>query len=440
MLARTRVAWLSLGILFSSVSLAQDIIVGIDLSAPARTPEEAVAAALEELCPKLAVDTNLSADAQQLLSACNAVLPAATSERAGAYRDLSARSATSETSLTVRGPSAVPLSTIGKHLSALRHSMLGRVASLDFAPLMLADSQQIASDVPVTSTLFSQRMSGYVSAALTKMEQAETTTEAGFEGNSRAALLGLDYRHNTNLFLGVASRFNHSRSDLQDGAGKIDGNDLNGTLYATYYQAANWYLEGALQFSKGDFDLTREIDFSASGIPFRSTATSNSSGKQRGYSVGGGYHYAFDNGVSSLFTATWRSLTMDVDQYSEERAGGFNLVVDAQSIKSSAANFSAHFSRAWSTRWAVVIPQLSLSYTHEFTTDGEPLVARFSADPAATPFVFVTEQRDSNYLTVNLGVRLVHSHGLVSYAQYETLQLMNSYNQSALSVGVRREF
>jgi len=440
MFTRARVAWLLLGICFSSVSFAQDIIVGINLSAPARTPEEAVAAALEELCPKLVLSTNLSPDAQQLLTACNAILPAATSERAGAYRDLSARSATSETSLTVRGPSAVPLDTLGKHLSALRHSMLGRVASLDFAPLMLADSKQISSDAPATSTLFSQRLSGYVSAALTKMEQAETTTEAGFKGNSRAAMLGLDYRHNTDLFLGVASRFNHSNNDLKDGVGSVDGNDLNATLYATYYQSANWYLEGTLQLSKGEFDLTREIDFSASGVPFRETATSHSSGTQLGYSLGGGYHYGFNNGVSSLVTATWRSLTMDVDQYTEERAGGFNLVVDAQSIKSSAFNFGAHLSRAWSTNWAVVIPQLSLSYTHEFTTDGEPIVAHFSADPAATSFVFVTEQRDSNYLTANLGVRFVHAHGLVSYAQYETLQLMNSYRQSALSAGVRKEF
>lgn len=440
MFTRKRFAWFASGVLFSWTALAQDITVGIDLSAPARTPEEAVAAALEDLCPKLVASTNLSPDARQLLLACNAILPAIATERAGAYRDLSARSATAETSLTVRGPSAVPLDTVGKHLSALRHSMLGRVAVLEFAPLTLASSNQIASDAATTSTLFSQRLSGYVSGALTKMDQAETTTEAGFEGDARAALLGLDYRHNTNLFLGVASRVNRSSSDLQEGAGKIDGNDLNATFYGTYYPSASWYLEGTLQLSKGDFDLTREIDFSASGIPFRETATSNSSGKQRGYSLGGGYHYGFANGASSLFTATWRSLTMDVDQYTEERASGFNLVVESQSIKSSAASFGAHISRAWSTRWAVVIPQLTLSYTHEFNTDGEPIVAHFNADPAATPFVFVTEKRDSDYATANLGVRFVHAHGLVSYAQYEIVQLMNSYKQSALSVGARQEF
>lgn len=157
--------------------------------------------------------------------------------------------------------------------------------------------------------------------------------------------------------------------------------------------------------------------------------------------MGAGYEYYFSTpAITSEFTGTFKYSHAVLDAYTEQAAKGFNLSIDEQTITTELLSVGVQFSRAFSFSRGVLLPQLNIAWKHDFNTKGQDISASFAADPFGTKFVFTTDERDANYFELGLGISSVTPGGWSTFAQITSLAGYKNYQQTMLSLGVRKEF
>jgi uncharacterized protein with beta-barrel porin domain len=425
------------------------IEIVIDISTSSNTPEAAVAAGFEAMCPQIAdLPNEGNTNLQQLQSICTALDSATIEQKEQAYRAMSARSNTTQTSATTKGPGAAPMQLIGKRLAALRKAAENVQSKVSFnAPMYgypLSDEQiaQVFDQATGGGASADQysRLSAFVTAMAINSEQHETQTLSGFHGNSTSGVLGVDYRFSDKTFAGIAGRYSKSEIDLNRNAGSMDADDFNATLYSTYFGGQDWYIESTAHYGQGKFDLTRQIEFTLPGVTTDETSTSSTDGSQYGLSLGGGYEWVFKDGAVTELSGGMYYRQTKIDAYSETGAGGLNLRINEQSIDSLQFRLGTQLSKAASFSWGVLLPQINLNWVYEFMQDGEKVQASFISDPTNTNFAFTTDEKDPSYFTIGLGLVSVFPGGFTIYAQGESYLQLDNYSQRVWSLGARWEF
>lgn len=425
---------------------AIDIV--IDVSTSNNTPEAAVFAGFDLMCPKIAdLNSDPGSGLEQLQSICTARGSATNEELKQAYRAMSARSNTTLTSASTNGPGAAPLELIGKRLAALRRA----AENAQSAYLQLDNNGKPLSQILIAEIFDNltgggasadqqSRLSGFLTAMSMRSDQLETQTLAGYHGESNSGVLGLDYRFSDKTVTGIAGRYAESEVGLNGNVGSLDAEDVNLTLYSTYYPSQEWYLEGTAHYGQGQFDLTREIEFSLGGTPVDETASSETDGSQFGISLGGGYEWYVKNGAVAQLTGNLHYKQTTIAAYEETGANGLNLAIDEQTIDSLQTRLGAQLSKAASYSWGVVLPQVNLTWVYEFMQDGEKVQASFVSDPTDTNFAFTTDEKDPSYFIVSLGVVTVLPGGFTAFLQGERYLQIDNYEQKVWSMGARWEF
>lgn len=428
-----------------------------DVATDSNTPEAAVAQAMLAFCDRLAGVSN--PDTQSLYSVCQGINSADPSLTEQAYRQLSARSVTSITTLLSRGPATVSLEDIGSRLAALRRATRQlNTALLEPDPLN-PNSQNLfaglssgglnggGASADEQGGLYDNRLSGFISDAYVKSKQTATSTLAGFNAENYGMTLGLDYRFTHDAYAGVATRLLKGSADLNDDAGGLNSSDFNVTFYGTYFPTSSFHMDATLLASRGTYDLSRRIDFTINdpannvSISENVVAKGSTSGNQYGLSLSSGYEYYFSGpAITSELTGTFKYNKAKLDAYTEDAANGLNLSIDQQTITTELFTLGAQFSRAFSYSGGVLLPQLNIAWKHDFKPAGQDIRASFAADPFGTKFVFTTDKRDANYFELALGVSNVNPGGWSSYLQLTTIAGYKNYKQTMASLGIRKEF
>jgi uncharacterized protein YhjY with autotransporter beta-barrel domain len=427
--------------LFLVTPAYSQIDVVVDVSTDSNTPEAAVAGALDRLCPPL---LNTGDTSNPLFTLCTELQTANETQTAEAYRALSARLVTSQTTMMMRGPGALPVDIVDKRLAALRKAAQNATnAAADFqfngVPLYALANGETGGGASA-DVQSGGRLSGFLTGMYTRSAQDETSTLAGFTGRTYGLVGGMDYRFRDDLFAGAALRYAKSDVDLNLSEGSLDAEDMNLSVYGTYYPLTQWFVDWTLHYGQGTFDLTRNIDFTLGSSTFNENAQSSTDGSQYGASVGTGYEWVSQDGVVSQIYTNFRYNRADIDAYEEQTGGGLNLAIDEQSIDSLVGKIGGQVSKAFSYNWGVLSPQLNFNYLHEFNNEGEPIRASFVSDPFNTQFVFTTEDRDANYFTLAAGLVALFPGGMTAYVQNETYLQLENYDQTVWSLGARMEF
>lgn len=435
-------------LLVSTLAYSQ-IDITLDLATNSNTPEAAVASGFEQMCPRILELATEDAGLLQLQSICTALDSATVEQTEQAYRAMSARSNTSNTSTATYGPGAMPMPLIGKRLAALRRAAENaQNAYLDIEfngqPIPRSQIAQLFDNQTgggASADQVGSRLSGFFSAMSIHSEQAETQTLASYHGKSAAGVLGIDYRFTDKLFAGIAGRYAQSDIDLHGGSGSLTADDMNITLYSTYYRGKDWYLEGTAHYGHGKFDLTREINFTLPGPPpFSETAQSSTDGNQFGISLGGGTEWMHKGGAVTQVMANLYYNRSKLDAYTETGANGLNLDINEQTIDSLQSHIGAQLSKSASYSWGVIIPQINFTWVYEFLQDGENMQASFAADPTNTQFAFTSDEKDPSYFMASLGAVTVLPGGFTAYVQVERYLQVDNYEQRIWSLGARMEF
>ncbi len=430
---------------------AQTIPLSANLTTPANTPESAVAAAINPICSSLGQLASLTLDQAQLRAACVQLGSASNDfdERVTGLVAISAKTATAQVTTTTRTSPGDQGNLLGQRLSALRRGL--EIQSLSGLNLYL-NEQKLAGSSPgmitggaagggaLGSETENSAFSAYFNGNITISEQATTANLAGFEADAFSLLGGGDYRFSDKGVAGVALTYLSNDLNLEHNQGQLEGQGYGIIAYGNYFPSSAWFLEGSVYAGSGSYDLSRNIDFMINTRQFTETARSTTDTNQTGLSLGGGYDMQFANGTQIELSGQFSYATSEVDGYKETGGGGFNLNISAQEIEQTLLTLSAQFSKAFSTTRGVFIPIVRASFIADLNADEQKITANFVSDPGSTAFSFNTPSRDSSYLELAAGGSYYFMKGAAIFAQLETLQLIEDYDQLTVSFGYRQDF
>jgi len=442
--------------LSSSASIAEVFTVDVLLASGSNSPAAALKETANAIYTSLRdytgtptqAQTDLLAVFDYILNTADITDPLVATAVANAYNEMSPKRNGSSAIVTRKSPSTIPVKGIGKRLSALRNSTrrfnyLGSTQSprnsgnYNLTPGLIKYNTDPALE---SGGLLDQRLSGFVTTNAIFSKQSDTLSEAGFKGNTQQLTLGADYRINNKTFFGSAYSYTNGNMDMTQG-GDL-GNTANTILlYTTHSLSNQWYADASINIGKRNFEMERSVTFNLTPtVQANSIANSKPEGSYYGFSLSTGYDKTWNNGHSISLLGSFHFTKSNIDAFTETGNNAYNLAVSKQIINSKMIDLGIEWRQAISVSFGVLVPQLSLKWTQELKDNGDLITAYFVADPDKNSLSFQTGNKDQGYMNMLLGVTVVLPKGLAGFAQYETQQFIDDYQQSMISIGARKEF
>jgi outer membrane autotransporter protein len=241
------------------------------------------------------------------------------------------------------------------------------------------------------------------------------------------------------VILGGALGYVDTDTEVHGDGGGIDVKGYSLSAFVTYFRDKFW-LDGIINYGSNDYDFLRNIDLPQ---PFqgqsRLAAHGQPSGSQIAIDCGGGYDASF--GATSLSGfARLSYIDADLDGFTEEGAGPFNLILQGQQIESLLLETGLEVVWASSRPWGVLQPMLRGSVLHEFEDDSRVVIAGFAEDLGNNLFRLPTDRPDRDYYRLGAGLTATLARGRGLYLLYETDLARQDLDLYRLSAGLRLEF
>ena len=153
----------------------------------------------------------------------------------------------------------------GVNLSGLKLSVNGQMLPTQlFASFLPLNN---ATDTPtenIAGADFS-RLGAFVNGNINIGDKDETKHEYGFEFSTLGVTGGIDYRFTDSLVAGVALGYSNNETNIDANDSNIDAHGYSISLYGTYYQTDNFYIDGLLSLGYNTYHnmpLQRECEWS----------------------------------------------------------------------------------------------------------------------------------------------------------------------------------
>lgn len=255
----------------------------------------------------------------------------------------------------------------------------------------------------------------------------ETTGNAIGSGFATGGFtLGLDYRVNDHLVLGVTGGYSHTDADLYN-AGSLDVDGARGGLYATLF-GDGAYLNAAVT---GGYNSYRTHRGTVGGI-----ASGDSDGGEFNALLGGGY----DLHVGSFTVGPIASLQytyLELNSF-QETGSRSPLYFPTQNQDSLRSTLGLKAATTWTVFGLAVKPEVRAQWKHEYLESTASVESRFEG----TQRLFTVDGpelgRDS--LLVDAGVDVPVSDSLSVFAYYTGELARDNYSSNSVSGGFRVNF
>lgn len=296
-------------------------------------------------------------------------------------------------------------------------------------------------------SLLSSRLNMFVNGVGGFGDTESTDRENGSDFSSAGIIVGLDYRFTNNFVSGLALGYSRLDSDFQKtinvSGGGIDADIYNMSLFAAY-DLNNFYVDGTFTYGRSDYDVERGVVIldKSGGTSTGGTdkiAKSSPEGEQYSAGLGFGYNHQY-NAFNLRPFARVDYYDGNIDRYSESGAFGLDLIVEEQNFESLQSQLGAQLSYASSHSFGVIIPEINLSWHHEFKNDSRDINARYAADFNNNILTALTGDPERDYLTMGIGVSSVLQGGMQLFLSYQGLFGYTNVNSHAFAGGVRIEF
>jgi outer membrane autotransporter protein len=260
-----------------------------------------------------------------------------------------------------------------------------------------------------------------------------------FDADQWAFVGGLDYRISNSAVIGGALSYGSSSVDFAGADGSLDTDSFSASLYGSVYAAKNFYFDGIVNVANSSYDADRNITYvDGSGL-----VTADATGDTDGMTSSGGLSMGYDfllGGMTISPNVGFFYIDTTIDGFTENGAGGLNLIYDEQKFKSMTGNAGVRLTYAWNVSWGVLLPHLRADYVREFEDDVDVFGVRFAADPnaASTPPVLVaTDNPDQSYWRLAAGFSAQFQHGVSGYIEYQRLESFQFIDFQDVSIGLR---
>lgn len=361
---------------------------------------------------------------QRFQSDCNLIVGGATEDPEGsseALDQVSGEQINAQNSLAARAM-ALKVSMLRARLARARGGAGASGDDLSFGPLSV-----------------------HFNARYLNSDADETELQPGYDTDGLSLIGGADWRFSDQLIAGVALNYADSDTDFALGRGTLDANTFGLSLYGSYNAPNGLFVDGLIGFENIDYSMHRRLNYTIDGVSADQVARSDPDGEAWNLNIGAGYTWYRDT-WSITPSLRLNYLQTDVDAYSEHMSdpnavgGGMALSMNGQTYTSFTTDLGVQVTRAISTGFGVIVPQLRVAWIHEFETDDERVGGRFLDDINAIPVAILTQGPASDYADISLGVSAQFANGRSAFLNYNTLLGYSDASFQAVSAGIRIEF
>jgi outer membrane autotransporter protein len=279
--------------------------------------------------------------------------------------------------------------------------------------------------------------------------------ERGFDGDSAAAEIGLDYRISDRAVLGAVLGIERLQYDFDAEApgvnftpapvaGDVDVHNTYLTLFASFALGESGFIEAAGGFEQSDGDYRRNSVFQESTRTLPQTevrVAGNADGTTAWASVNAGYD--FHHGAASFGPyagVTWTRAELDPYTEQDLNDSGLAMSFGGTARKSTLVHAGLRASRAFGTGAGVLVPQLRVEYQRELEDDAPTAVSRFALDPAGTQYGLTGGTGDDDAINAGLSLAAILPNGWMVFADWAILLDNDAIDRQRATFGLRKEF
>lgn len=289
------------------------------------------------------------------------------------------------------------------------------------------------------------RLGVFVNGTTASANKDPTTNEEGFDSDAWSITAGIDYRFLDNLIAGLAIGYYSGSNDIDNSGGDLDTSGYSASLYGTWYQGESFFVDGMLTYGTNSYDQTRNINYQIGTTAVNQTAAADYDGDQWSAALGTGYMMA--KGAWSYGpVARVEFVSANVDGYAEQmsdpNANGGGWAASVRDLHQDSLTSSLGFdvSRAVSTSWGVLVPQLHLDWTHEYRDNPLQVAGSFVQDPTNGVFGITGDAPDSDYFNGRLGVSVQFAGDNAAFLYYNKVFGYQNLDLDSFGLGVRMTF
>lgn len=283
----------------------------------------------------------------------------------------------------------------------------------------------------------------FASGLVEAMNREVTTFQDGYKSMILGVTGGVDYRINRQAVVGLAANYSNTHGDFANG-GDFNTNSIGGTLFGSYLPTDRTFIQMTGGYTHNNHlvgRITRGFIPGLFGGPDRllgGLAGSTTNGDVFSASVLAGYDHPIGRltiGPRIGFNYT----NTHIHDYAETSGGGLGLKYEDQWVNSIQSSVGVQAQMAFSTRFAVLVPQANANYIHEFANEQRLIGVSFVEDLRATPtrFVFQNDGPDRNYFNVGTGLIAVLPNGWQAFTNFRAMLGHSQYDNYAGTFGLR---
>jgi uncharacterized protein YhjY with autotransporter beta-barrel domain len=408
-------------------------------------------------------------------------------EMLAAVQNITGEELHTQTTLSTRVTSG-QFSNIAGRLNAMRlgvgsAAMGGRLASAGpfsdpdrnapgFQNLSM-DTRGLSGGAAAADDISGSRVGWFIEGSFNTGDRDETAAEDGFDFDSTSVTLGLDYLMDSGV-IGFSVGLDNYEADFNQTmlvqGGKVEVEGTSGSIFGALFRG-NLYLDGIVSYGNLDSDTTRRAFYpSDNTCPAANPCPGEDDtliGETEGDYIAAGATLGFDTNrgnwdISTTVSVAYRDIELDGYNESDPAGGGLSLAYDKQEIESLRSVLGVAFTGTFSRDWGILSPHFRLEWHHEFEDDPGRLMAKyaveeqlaaqgvmgaagagvFSLDTAQciSCFVVNSDEIDTDFGLVGIGVSAVFSRRVQFYAVYDTLLGLDNLTSHSIALGLRGQF
>ncbi len=277
----------------------------------------------------------------------------------------------------------------------------------------------------------------------------------GFEGDSSALEIGMDYRLSDRAVIGGLAGIERVEYDFDAedagvnfvparAAGSVESDDTYLTLFGSWGLGASGFVEASGGYERHDGTYRRnsvfqestrakpQVDVRVAGDAVRTVWWASING---GFDVNRG---AFGFGPYAGLTAT-RS---EIEAYTERdlSGSGLNMRFGDTERDSLLGHTGVRASYAFSGAAGVFVPQVRVEYQHEFDDDAPSVASRYALDTSGTEYAQQGGGQDEDFVVAGLSLSAILPNGWICFADYSVLLEHEEAERERATLGVRVQF
>ena len=263
-------------------------------------------------------------------------------------------------------------------------------------------------------------------------DQESTDSQPGFQYTVGGITVGLDYSFTQNLLGGFNLGYTHTSSYLGGSGGKVNVDSISCGIHGIYYRD-NLYFQGASSITSNLYDTEREIEFGG----LDRLTKSDTSGGQFNLFIGTGYDFHVDQ-LTTGPTVTLQYSKLWIDSFTESGADSLNLCIADQRAESFQLGLGWRAESKLKVGKKTVVPQLHVSYQHEFANDGRSIEARLES--GGDTFQVTTDKPTRDFALVGTGITIGLTESVSVDAGYDAQVGQSDYVTQSVYGSMRFSF